>query len=190
MFMVLLSNDNLSSSDRWWQKARIWRLAFLQRADGSWVPGRGLELALLANHPMGEDDAAEAELVQYGSDDCPLSFSPKPVVATIPDALKALAGEPQMGAPRQVWATLLAMAVAETLDFCWLAEEDAEDDSHNLTMVDKAAQWLSGQPAALRSILPALHTRAHEVVSGWQRNQVRREADFLFPHAWPDGQVR
>lgn len=59
MFMVLLSSDNLSNSDRWWQKARIWRLAFLQRADGSWVPGRGLELSLLSNYRRAAQEGYE-----------------------------------------------------------------------------------------------------------------------------------
>lgn len=96
------------------------------------------------------------------------------VESTIPPELAALTGVPKMARPSHIWATLLAMASAETMDFCWLAEEDVTGGDDDLTMVDKAARFLSLQPPALRKILPELHVKAHEVVGEWQRNQEER----------------
>ena len=46
--------------------------------------------------------------------------------------------------PEPLWATLMAIAVMETLEFSWLA-----DVEEGLTIVDKARQWAAKQAAAL-----------------------------------------
>jgi hypothetical protein len=48
-FLVMLSEDNLTARDDWLEKARLWRFALLQRADGGWAaPSSSLAFALQA----------------------------------------------------------------------------------------------------------------------------------------------
>lgn len=50
MFLVMLSEGNLSSRGDWLKKARLWRFILLQRADGGWEMDAPLAFALQA-HP-------------------------------------------------------------------------------------------------------------------------------------------
>jgi hypothetical protein len=48
-FLVMLSEDNLTARDDWLEKARLWRFALLQLADGGWAaPSSSLAFALQA----------------------------------------------------------------------------------------------------------------------------------------------
>jgi hypothetical protein len=48
-FMVMLSEENLTARDDWLEKARLWRFALLQLADGGWAaPSSSLAFALQA----------------------------------------------------------------------------------------------------------------------------------------------
>ena len=48
LFMGMLAEGNLSGRSRWLSKARMWRLLYLQRADGGWDLSDGIAFALEA----------------------------------------------------------------------------------------------------------------------------------------------
>ena len=69
----------------------------------------------------------------------PLESSADTVAAALPPWLAAACG----GEAEAVWATALAVAALEALEFCWMPEEEEPE-----TIVDRAHEWLEARLAA------------------------------------------
>ena len=81
--------------------------------------------------------------------------------------------------PEPLWATLMAIAVMETLEFSWLA-----DIEEGLTIVDKARQWAAKQAAALFGE-PGCERR--KTASLYSADSQRRKLDRLASSAGRSG---
>ena len=63
MFLSLLSPTVLDGSDKWWQKARLWKLILSQTADGFWDPSDSVAFALEAR-PASETTNVKPTLLE------------------------------------------------------------------------------------------------------------------------------
>jgi hypothetical protein len=117
-----------------------------------------------------DDEEEDGQAKQHDTQrirDCPISFSSMAVAQSMPHALLALNGEhgrrqltrrltfraagpvQSSGASsvpvERIWATVLAISVLESLDVCWLVDDEEEPER---TIVDAARDWLDAQGAA------------------------------------------
>ena len=134
-----------------------------------------------------------------GPDDCPVSFSLEAISECMPRALSKVTGTGPSA--QRIWATLLAVAVAEKLDATWLARllldsrdsgsADADSDSDDLaptsqvdpepdvprTIVDKGRSYLERLARTddrLRGVMPLALDKARYLVVEWGREQTWR----------------
>ena len=171
---LLFPPAGIPQDKKWMPKARLWRFILLQQPDGHFKPTKGLATALFAQTAGSNDgeegDALQFEAEAMRSS-MPPQLSERFQEATgrhghegSPPRGHGTEARKHQGAAEKhgdghgglglpgieavnvdiLWATMLSVAVMETLEFCWLADEE-----ELVTIVDKADEWVEEQVARI-----------------------------------------
>jgi sugar lactone lactonase YvrE len=167
-FQLMLGEEmgSLAVRDSWMPTARLWQLALLQSADGSWAISDSLAAAMQAQDEGTEDSTPGFEV------DSPLASSRAAISRSLPPALAQSAcahcdvSEEAIDVDR-IWATALAIKVCESLNCCMLVDDER-------TFVDRGQEYLNDmacQHVSLAALLrpgAEVDVAAAAVVAAWQ----------------------
>jgi len=150
---------NIATPKGWYGRARLWNLVYLQRLDGSFVPTPSLAQAMLAS-----DFASPMK-------DNPKYFDAGALVRSVPGVLPGRAGL----ATAPVWATLLALALAESEGWDWVVQpEDKKAKRAELTLVGRGKKYLrrvSKELPMVEAVMPELRAKALSQIAVWDKQQ-------------------